>query len=105
MPPVQLAPGRAHVRRRAAGRGHRLRTAGAIYPRGHGGLVADAAAVLSGVPMPLPADELDAGQLAFLLALADAYKARFVGSFGQRSAAVQPVGVSVADILQAQNNA
>jgi hypothetical protein len=58
----------------------------------------------AGKNIPLPDLELNGEQLAFLLVLIDAYKAAFVRSFGARSTAQAPVVVTVADIVQAQND-
>jgi hypothetical protein len=59
----------------------------------------------SGVTFPVPQKTFTAAELAFLLALADAYKVSFVRSFLPRRIDPQPVRVTVADILEAQDAA
>ncbi|MFF2147583.1 hypothetical protein [Kitasatospora sp. NPDC058190] len=59
----------------------------------------------SGQPMPLPEEELTAEQLAFLLVLVDAYKTVFFRSFTGRRTEPTPVTVSLADVLEAQQDA
>jgi hypothetical protein len=58
----------------------------------------------AGKDIPLPDLELSGEQLAFLLVLVDAYKVAFVRSFGTRKASVTSVGITLADILQTQND-
>jgi hypothetical protein len=59
----------------------------------------------AGQPMPIPRDELTAEEFAFLLLLVDAYKTSFVRSFAGRREDPVPLTVSVAGILEAQNDA
>ncbi|RKT08958.1 hypothetical protein BX285_7330 [Streptomyces sp. 1114.5] len=61
----------------------------------------------NGQPIPLPKamEELTAEQLAFLLVLVDAYKTAFFRSFAGRRPEPAPVTVSLADVLEAQQDA
>ncbi|MGW6919420.1 YrhB domain-containing protein [Kitasatospora sp. NPDC054939] len=59
----------------------------------------------AGAPVPPPQEELDAGQLAVLLALVDAYKTRFFRSFAGRRPTPTPLALSAADVLEAQQDA
>ncbi|MEU4065744.1 YrhB domain-containing protein [Streptomyces wedmorensis] len=59
----------------------------------------------AGAPIPPPQEELDAAQLAFLLALIDAYKTRFFRSFAGRRSTPTPLALSCADVLEAQEDA
>jgi len=55
--------------------------------------------------MLAPAEELSAEQLAFLLVLTDAHKAALFRSFETRRTGPEPVRVSLADVLDAQQQA
>ncbi|MFG2848787.1 YrhB domain-containing protein [Kitasatospora sp. NPDC048296] len=57
------------------------------------------------VSIPPPQEEMDAEQLAFLLALVDAFKGGFVGSYARRRAEPAPITLSAADVLDAQSGA
>ncbi|MGW8360484.1 YrhB domain-containing protein [Streptomyces wedmorensis] len=56
-------------------------------------------------PIPPPEKEMGAEQLAFLLTLIDAYKTRFFRSFTGRRPLPTPITLSLADVLEAQNDA
>lgn len=59
----------------------------------------------SGQHLPMPGHTFSAGRLGFLLALVDAYKTAFARSFAHRRAEPASISLTVADVLEAQNDA
>ena len=59
----------------------------------------------SDLTFPVPQTEFSGEQLAFLLALADAYKMAFIRSFLSRQREPQPVTITIEGILEAQDAA